>query len=96
MDTIQRWKEDSTVERIKDGNGNVYSIRVIGRGEDLFFQENDKALLCVIDAIDSIIYAKSIKSWDGEKKMNGAEKNRVLELIKYYYKIVYKSNLQVA
>lgn len=96
MDTIQKWKEDPTVERIKDSNGNMYGIRVIGRGEDLFFQENEKALLCVIDAIDSIIYVKSIKNWEGEKKMNEAEKNRVLALIKYYYKIVYKSDLHVA
>lgn len=96
MEYTQKLLKDATVDRFYTENGNMYGIMVLGRGENLFFQENDKALICEIDAIDSIIYAKSIKSWDGEKKMNGAEKNRVLELIKYYYKIVYKSNLQVA
>lgn len=71
-------------------NGNVYAIRVMGRGENLFFRENDKALICQIDAEHGIIYKKSIKIWDSaDEKMTKVERERVSELIYTLYKKVY-------
>lgn len=90
---IEQWLNDPSVERIKDDNSNIYAIRVLGRGENLFFQENGKALICEIDAINSILYTDSIKNWSGCKKMDKIEKDRVINLIKYYYLRVYKNNL---
>jgi hypothetical protein len=79
---------DPTVNRFTDGETR-YGIRVLGRGENLFFQENDKALICQIDAVHSIVYSKTIKNWEGEKKMSEVEKHRVIELVEKYYKLVY-------
>jgi hypothetical protein len=81
--------KDKTVNRIVDEHQNEYGIRVLGRGENLFFQENDKALICEINAVEGVIYTKSVKNWEGEKKMSAEEKERVLGLIKKYYAEVY-------
>lgn len=96
MEYIQQLIKDASVERVLSANGNVYGIMVLGRGENLFFQENDKALICEIDAVDSLVFTKSIKNWSGYKKMNEAERNRVVELIKHYYKMAYKRDLHIA
>lgn len=52
-----------------------------------FFQENEKALTCEIDAADNIIYSASIKKWEGPQEMSDLENERVLKLIETYYKI---------
>ncbi|AIM37864.1 hypothetical protein KO02_15095 [Sphingobacterium sp. ML3W] len=92
---IKELKEDLTVNRWNDKDGNSYGIRVLGRGESLFFQENEKALLCDIDAAYAIIYVKSIKNWEGEKKMNVQERGRVIALIEKYYKEVYNPGVEL-
>ena len=85
MSVIEKWKCDDTVVRFKEGD-NCYGIRIIGRGDNLFFQENENALICDIDAVGAIIFARSIKCWDGQKKMQPSEKERVLNLIERCYK----------
>lgn len=86
MSDIEKYKNDPDLTTFKDEEGNTYRIRVIGRGEHLFFQENDKALICQIDAVHAGIYSRSIKVWNENEKMNKAEKERVTELIMLYYK----------
>lgn len=88
-DYIDSLMKDKTVNRIIDEHKNVYGIRVLGRGENLFFQENDKALICEINAVEALVFTKSVKNWEGEKKMSAEEKERVLTLIKKYYAEVY-------
>ena len=95
MTVIEKWLNDPAVERFHGSDGNVYGIRVLGRGDNLFFQENGQALICEIDAVNSIIYAKSVTSWSNSKKMSDSEKARVLILIEQYYKRVYKKDLRV-
>lgn len=94
MSVIEKWLSDPTVKRFPDGKGNIYGIRALGRGDNLFFQENNKALVCEIDAVDSIVYAKSVRSWSGSKKMSASEKARVLALIEHYYKRAYEKSLR--
>ena len=55
-DYIEQLKGNSTVNRLIDNQGNSYGIKVLGRGENLFFQENEKALICEIDAVNGTIY----------------------------------------
>lgn len=93
---IEQLKNDTTVNRFKDDNDNSYGIRVIGRGSYLFFQENDKALICQIDASNSVIFSKTIKKWNGKKKMTKQEKERITSLIKKYYECVYDSNVTIS
>jgi hypothetical protein len=84
-----------TVNRIADEAGNRYGIRVLGRGENLFFQENDKALICQIDAVNGVIFTKSIKNWEGQRRMDANEKSRVITLLEKYYKQVYNPDVKL-
>lgn len=90
---VEQLKNDPSIETRTDAEGNVYRIRVLGRGENLFFQENEKCLLCEIDARNAVIFTKSVKNWEGEKKMSKDEKARVLILIVRYYKEVYNPDV---
>lgn len=94
-DYIEQLKGNSTVNRLIDNQGNSYWIKVLGRGENLFFQENEKALICEIDAVNGTIYSKSIKNWEGEKKMSTVEQDRIILLIAKYYKEIYNQNVVI-
>ncbi len=85
MSLIEKWKNDDSVTRFSIEN-NSYGIRIIGRGDNLFFQENGNALICEIDAVNAVIFAASIKNWSGLKRMSAEEKERVLTLIEASYK----------
>jgi hypothetical protein len=93
MTLIEELLNNDSINRETDESGNIYGIRVLGRGENLFFQENDKGLICQIDALHSAIFINTIREWEGEKRMNDAEKKRVIELIKYYYSRYYSENV---
>lgn len=81
---------------IIDDSGNQYIIRVLGSGNDLFFRENDKGLICSIDAVNAVIYTQSIKTWDSTgTKMNKEERKRVIGLIEECYKKVYNPNVNL-
>jgi len=94
-DYIEQLKGNPTINRLKDNQGNSYGIRVLGRGENLFFQENEKALICEIDAVNGVIYSKSIKNWEDERKMSPEERNRIISLIDKYYKEIYNPNVVI-
>ncbi len=94
-DFINDLMNSDSVNRLTDENGNNYGIRVLGRGENLFFQENNKGLICEIDAAHGVIFTKSIKKWEGEKKMKSEEKQRVVKLIEKYYKEVYNPEVKL-
>lgn len=94
-DYIKQLKEDDSTEKRIDSEGNIYRIRVLGRGENLFFQENDRCLLCVIDARNAAIYTKSIKKWEPNEKMSSKEMKRVIALVEKYYKEVYNPDAKL-
>ncbi len=85
MDLLEEYKKKTDLTKFEDENGNIYRLRVIGRGEHLFFQENDNALICAIDAVHDDIYIRSIRTWNNDEKMNRAEQERVINLIAHYY-----------
>ncbi len=77
-------------------DGKTYGIRVLGRGNDLLFKENNKGLLCEIDAEHGIIYKKSIQKWDStNEKMTKSERERVSDLIFKFYRKVYNADVQL-
>lgn len=94
-DYIEQLKGNPTVNRSIDNQGNSYGIRVLGWGENLFFQENERALICEIDAVSGTIYSKSIKNLEGEKKMSTEERDRIILLIAKYYKEIYNPNVVI-
>ncbi|AIM35270.1 hypothetical protein KO02_00260 [Sphingobacterium sp. ML3W] len=95
IDYILELKGDKTVHRWQDKDGNSYGLRILGRGQNLFFQENKNVLLCEIDAEHAVIYVKSIKNWEGNKKMNAEERMRVITLIEKYYKEIYNPSVEL-
>jgi hypothetical protein len=85
-DFFDKLMKDEDITIIKEG-GNVYGLRILSKGEDLFFRENDRGLICTIDAVHGSIFKDSIRTWDShEQKMNKEEKERVLKLIYKFYK----------
>lgn len=87
---IDELKKDTRgVHRFTDKMGDAYGIRVLGRGENLFFQKNERAFICEIDAVNGFINAKSVKKWDDGNKIAGEEKDKVLEMLLYLYKRFY-------
>lgn len=95
MDTyLEELMKSEDIHRVTDEAGNLYGIRVLGRGENLFFMENDKSLICTIDAEHGAIFTRSVKKWDSiEKKMSPKERKRVVGLIEQYYKVFYNRNV---
>lgn len=91
---LEEYMKSDDVHQVTDATGNRYRIRVLGRGENLFFMENDKALICTIDAEHGAIFTRSVKKWDSiEKKMSPKERKRVVALIEQYYKVFYHPNV---
>ena len=81
---------------IHEERGNVYGLCIVGRGETLFFKENDRGLLCHIDKISNVIYGNSITTWGShDEDMDKEEQERVLALILKYYKKTYGQSAKI-
>lgn len=81
---------NENVHRVTGHAGNQYGILVLFRGDNLLFMENEKGLICTIDAAHGAIFTKSIKQWDSTgKKMSQKERIRVTGLIEKYCKEFY-------
>lgn len=79
---------------IKD-NGGIYKIKILGRGEELFFQKGDDALICDISARFAMIDPLSIKRWDNGSKISDEERTLILAKIIDLYKEAYQDELAV-
>lgn len=55
-------------------NGESFGLLILGRGENLFFQKNDKAFICDISARDAELDKSSIKKWDDGTKISLEQK----------------------
>jgi hypothetical protein len=84
--------DSQTVHRFTEEDGSTYGILVLGRGENLFFQQGDKAFICSIDAVHAEIYSKSINKWNDGKKITPSQKKIIQEKLIHYYKRVYNPN----
>ena len=94
MGLIDELKTDTSIDRTTIGS-HSYAIRVLGRGEMLFFQEDENTLVCEIDAANAVIFSKSIKSWSNKTKISGAEKQRVISIIVELYRKYINANVVV-
>jgi hypothetical protein len=89
---LEELMKQDDIHRVTDDAGNRYGIRVLGRGENLLFIENDKGLICTIDAEHGAIFTRSVKKWDSiDKKMSPKERKRVVGLIEQYYRKFYNT-----
>ncbi|WP_343565697.1 hypothetical protein [Sphingobacterium sp.] len=81
------------VYEFKDEDGVIYKMKILGRGEELFFQKNGSALICDISARFSVIDPESIRQWDNGKKISDEERAFLLAKIIELYKKAYKDDL---
>ncbi|SFW57920.1 hypothetical protein [Chitinophaga sancti] len=92
--TLNDLKSDSRAYRYEE-DGNKYGLLILYRGETLFYQENDRALLCGIAARFAFINPETIAHWDDNTVINTEERATILEKIITLYKKAYKDDLQV-
>ncbi|MGJ1363941.1 hypothetical protein ACR78F_17640 [Sphingobacterium spiritivorum] len=91
---LEELMQREDIHRITDEAGNLYGIRVWGRGENLLFIENEKGLICTIDAEHGAIFTRSVKKWDSSDiKMSKKERLRVVGLIEKYYRKFYNPDV---
>ena len=70
-----------------DTSGNKFKILIVGRGEDLFFQENDRSILCLTDIVEGLLIKNSIREWEESGELiKGTERERLAKLIQKVYK----------
>lgn len=88
----------STITRaheFEDHDGVIYKLKILGRGEELFFQKGNAALICEISARYAAIDPKTIHKWDNGNKISDEERALILEKIIELYKKAYKDDLAV-
>jgi hypothetical protein len=73
----------------------IYKMKILGRGEELFFQRNEDALICEISARLAMINPKTITKWDNGNKISDDERTIIVEKIIELYKKAYKDDLEV-
>lgn len=91
---INELKTDQRAYRYEE-DGNTYGLLILYRGETLFYQENDRALLCEIAARFAAINPETIAQWDDNTDINPAERAAVLDKIITLYKKAYKDDLKI-
>lgn len=74
-------EELQSAYRLELVDGGDCFIRILNRGEELFYFQAGKGLICEISAAHSLIYAQSIKKWDDGTKIGIKEKEAILNNI---------------
>lgn len=91
---INELKTDQRAYRYEE-DGNKYGLLILYRGETLFYQENDRALLCEIAARFAVINPETIAQWDDNTDINPDERAAILDKIMTLYKKAYKDDLKI-
>ncbi|OMP74946.1 MULTISPECIES: hypothetical protein [unclassified Chitinophaga] len=91
---INELKTDQRAYRYEE-DGNKYGLLILYRGETLFYQENDRALLCEIAARFAVINPETIAQWDDNTDINSDERAAILDKIMTLYKKAYKDDLKI-
>lgn len=92
---IYELKADTARVHRFDDSGTSFGMLIIGRGEELFFQKGDRALLCEISARYALINIKTIKRWDDGTVITDVEKRELIPEIIKIYKLAYRDDLKV-
>ncbi|MEN5232472.1 hypothetical protein [Sphingobacterium faecium] len=96
MKYVKEIKDTITGAYVIDAvDGYRYKLKILGRGDELFFQKDDDALICEIVARYGVINPKSITRWDNGEKISDEERDFILETIIDLYKKAYKDDLVV-
>lgn len=95
LNYIKELKDDDSASEFVDETYGMIRLKTIYRGEGLYFQLNDRALICTISARDAMLSKKSIKRWDNGKLIEEQERDMILGIIRSYYPKAYLNELTV-
>ena len=95
MNKVKEVKESSKSFHKFEKEGIIFKILILDKGEELFFQKGEKALICEISARYSLINPKTIKVWDNGCVITPSERETLLLDIQHFYKIAYKDDLEI-
>ncbi len=73
-------------EFVATEGSDEYRIRVLGRGESVFYQQNERALFVEVLAGSGTIFAASIRCWDNGKKISDRDRAKVIERLSDFMK----------
>ncbi len=88
LDYVKELKSDKKEAPMIEINlQSGYKIRVVYRGEGLFYHdfETDKALVFDIQIRNGSIFESTIKKWDDSSKISQKERDIILERTKLYF-----------
>lgn len=86
---IDAYLTDPSVSRETDAHGNTVGVRVLGNGCNLFFQMNDRYLICEIDMIAFGLISRTITAWNTGESIRGDERRRLLPAIVTMFETYY-------
>jgi len=93
---LDKCKNSPNLLATTDDLGNVYKFLILGRGEDVFFQKNDDSLFCSMDAVNRLLFVKSIKLWEEDnRKIGKNERGTLAQEIKCVYEKFYNEELKL-
>ena len=87
---------EGLVSRVEINKEHNYKFRIVSRGDQLFHQDGDRALLIQMNPYDYAIYTKSINNWDDGEKITDQEKELIISRVKDYFKNFQDSDVKIA
>jgi hypothetical protein len=91
---IQELKANNeTAFLVEDTENSKVYMKILNRGEHMFYQENDRAFICEISVLHDIVFTESIKKWDTGDKITLQEKENVKNNIKKFFKNFYNTDI---
>lgn len=91
---LQELKENNrTAFLVEDTENSKVYMKILNRGEQMFYQENDKAFICEISVLHDVVFTESIKKWDTGEKIKPQEKEKVKNNIQKFFKNNYNTDI---
>lgn len=85
LEYLKDIKADAKINEKVDKTG-TFKIKILNRGEQLYYQSEDKALIFEIGLLPKIVlFTKTIKKWDNGKKVTDEERSILYERITQYF-----------
>jgi hypothetical protein len=76
-----------------EGGEECYA-RILNRGEQLFYQQGDRAIICEISVTEGLLDMKSIKRWDDGSKITDAERESIKKCLGDFFQNTYGIELR--
>jgi len=98
LDYIQELKNDQAVGPIVEYNiVSNYKVRIVNRGERLFYQEidSDRAIIIDIQVRNDTIFENSLIRWDNGKNIAADEKEIIIKRVISYFSRFQKTDVSI-